>query len=194
MAKRVFFSFHYEDVKTFRANVVRKHDLTKETREDAGFFDASIWEDAKKQGDIAIKRLINSNIENTSITCALIGTETWKRRWVRYEILKSYDRGNKLLGIHINNVLDKNQQRFPLGKNIFDYLGFVISADGTTQTYYEHDGTDWKIYVDLVQKKLSNMDKKFWNKGYKLSEWVNVYDWKNEDGYNNFPAWLNNAK
>src|SRR5688572_7218843 len=127
MAKRVFFSFHYEDVKTFRANVVRKHDLTKESRVDAGFFDASIWEDAKKNGELALKRLINNNLENTSITCALIGTETWRRRWVRYEILKSYDRGNKLLGVHINGVKDKNQQSFPLGRNIFDYLGFVIN-------------------------------------------------------------------
>lgn len=194
MAKRVFFSFHYEDVKTFRANVVRKHDLTKESRVDAGFFDASIWEDAKKSGELALKRLINTNLENTSITCALIGTETWRRRWVRYEILKSYDRGNKLLGVHINGVKDKNQQTFPIGRNVFDYLGFVINHDGTTQTYYEHDGNDWKVYTDLAPKKLYNMDKKFWNRGYKLSNWVNVYDWASGDGYNNFPTWLDNAK
>ena len=48
MAKRVFFSFHYQDVIDFRANVVRNHWITKSDREDAGFFDASIWETAKK--------------------------------------------------------------------------------------------------------------------------------------------------
>jgi hypothetical protein len=42
MAKRVFFSFHYQDVIDFRANVVRQHWLTKPDREAAGFFDASI--------------------------------------------------------------------------------------------------------------------------------------------------------
>ena len=114
MAKRVFFSFHYEDVRTFRANVVRKHDLLKE-RQEAGFFDWSIWEDAKRHGDLSIKRLINTNLENTSTTCALIGAETWQRRWVRYEILKSYDRGNKLFGVHINGIRDKNGNTFPLG-------------------------------------------------------------------------------
>ena len=46
MAKRVFFSFHYQDVIDFRANVVRNHKTTK--HEGAGYFDASIWEDAKK--------------------------------------------------------------------------------------------------------------------------------------------------
>ena len=46
MAKRVFFSFHYQDVIDFRANVVRQHKLTKD--DSAGYFDASIWEKAKK--------------------------------------------------------------------------------------------------------------------------------------------------
>ncbi len=194
MAKRVFFSFHYEDVKTFRANVVRNHGVTKQSGQDAGFFDASIWEDAKRHGDLSVKRLINSNLENTSITCALIGTDTWIRRWVRYEILKSYDKGNSLFGIHINSVRDKNQSTFPKGRNIFDYLGFTISADGSKMTYYEHDGNDWKIYQDLDNKKLNNMDRKYWGQGFKLSNWVQVYDWTTQDGYNNFPAWVENAK
>jgi hypothetical protein len=72
---------------------------------------------------------------------ALIGTKTLKRRWVRYELLRSYDRGNKMLGIHINGVRDKNQQTFLLGKNIFDCLGFVISKDGRYLCLYQriHD-------------------------------------------------------
>lgn len=194
MAKRVFFSFHYDDVKSFRANVVRKHDTTKETREDAGFFDASIWEDAKKHGAEAVKRLINTNLENTTVTCALLGTYTWERRWVRYEILKSYDRNNKLFGIHINAIKDKDGNTSQKGRNVFDYLGFVISNDGTTMTYYEHDGAEWKIYQDLPPKKLSGMDRQHWGKGFKLSSWVPIYDWTTQDGYNNFPTWLDNAK
>ena len=38
MAKRVFFSFHYKDVIDFRANVVRKHWVLKDDREEAGYF------------------------------------------------------------------------------------------------------------------------------------------------------------
>ena len=193
MAKRVFFSFHYDDVISFRANVIRNHGVTKQSGQDAGFFDASIWEDAKRHGDLSVKRLINSNLDYTSVTCVLIGNETWQRRWVRYEIMKSYDRGNSLFGIHINNIRDKNQRTFPTGPNIFDYLGFTISSDGSAMTYYEHDGKNWKIYQDLPTKKLSNMNSKFWGKGFKLSEWVKVYDWVNENGYQNFPTWVENA-
>lgn len=192
MAARVFFSFHYEDVKTFRANVVRNHSITKE-RGEAGFFDASIWEDAKKHGDDAVKRLINSNLENTSVTCALIGTETWRRRWVRYELLKSYDRGNPLLGVHINGVPDKNRQTFAQGANAFDYLGFVVSEDGKRRTYYEHDGNVWNVYQDLPSKTTS-YDRQHWGKGFKLSSWVHSYDWISGDGYNNFRTWVEAAQ
>ena len=74
MAKRVYFAFHYQDVIDFRANVVRNHWVTKEHRDAAGFFDASLWETATKQGDVAIKRLINSGLQGTSVTCILIGS------------------------------------------------------------------------------------------------------------------------
>ena len=97
MSKRVYFAFHYQDVCDFRANVVRNHWMTKPHREAAGFFDASLWEDAKKHGDIAIKRLINSGIEGTSTTCVLIGSHTFNRRWVSYEIMRSFKRGNSIL-------------------------------------------------------------------------------------------------
>jgi len=192
MAKRVYFCFHYHDVETFRANVVRNHDLTKETGE-AGFFDASIWEDAELHGDAAVMKLINSSLENTTVTCALIGTETWRRRWVRYEILKSYDRDNLLFGIHINSVLDKNRQTFPQGRNPFDSLGFTISGDGKKLTYYEHDGADWRLYQHLPPKAI-NVASQHWSKGFKLSEWVPCYDWTSGNGYYNFPNWVNSAK
>lgn len=192
MAKRVFFSFHYEDVKTFRANVVRNHSLLKEVGT-AGFFDASIWEDAELHGDDSVKRLINSNLINTSVTCVLIGSETWQRRWVRYEILKSYDRGNKLFGIHINSIKDKNNQIFTKGPNPFDNLGFYINSQGTVNNYQDRNGVDWKIYNDLTPT-IGNFDRKYWNKGYRLSEWVPCYDWTTQNGYNNFATWVDSAK
>jgi hypothetical protein len=192
MAKRVFFSFHYDDVKTFRANVVRNHGLTKPSAQEAGFFDSSIWEDARRRGDASVKRLVNAGLENTSVTCALIGSQTWSRRWVRYELLKSYDRGNQLLGVHINGVTDKNRQTFSQGLNPFDYLGFHIATYGRI-TYYEHDGTRWIPYLDLPTATVT-ADRKFWGKGYSLSDWVPCYDWARDDGYSNFRVWAENAK
>jgi hypothetical protein len=93
MGNRVFFSFHYQDVIEFRANVVRNHWVAKPNRTAAGFYDASLWEDTKKQGKTALKRLINSGVDNTSNTCVLIGSSTYARPWVRYELLKSLSEG-----------------------------------------------------------------------------------------------------
>jgi hypothetical protein len=42
------------------------------------------------------------------VTCVLIGEKTWERKYVRYEIEQSIERGNGILGIHINRI--KNQK------------------------------------------------------------------------------------
>jgi hypothetical protein len=80
MARRVYFAFHYQN-DIWRVNEVRQSWVTQE-RQVAGFYDASLWEEAKKQSDLAIKRMINSGLQNTSVTCVLIGSETSNRRWV----------------------------------------------------------------------------------------------------------------
>lgn len=103
MARKVFFSFHYDDVT--RANVVRNSDVvTRKYEKAARFYDKSLWEEAKKQGAQAIKRMINGGLDGSSVTCVLIGQETWCRPWVRYEILKSMARGNGILGVQIHDV------------------------------------------------------------------------------------------
>ena len=102
MARRVFFSFHYErDVS--RANVVRNSWVTQD-REAAGFFDAGLWEEAKRKGDAAIKKMIDDALQNTSVTAVLIGKETSSRPYVQYEIDQSMARGNGLVGVWINAI------------------------------------------------------------------------------------------
>lgn len=191
MAKRVFFSFHYQDVIDFRANVVRKHDLTKEDREDAGFFDASIWETAHRTGAAALTKLINAAVEGTTVTCVLIGSETFSRRWVRYEIFKSMSRGNKIFGVHINGVKDRYQATKLNGQNPFDYLGLLYSADGFSFALYEIINNEWKIYSDFsgytfgTQAPIERRGKFF-----KLSEFYRTYDWNVDNGYQNFSTWV----
>ena len=125
MARRVFFSFHYErDV--WRANVVRKIWVTKPDREAAGFIDAAEFEEIQRQGDLAVKRWINSQLKGTSVTAVLIGAETYRRRWVRYEIIKSFDKGNGLLGIYIHKIKDKDEKTDFKGENPFEYVGVYI--------------------------------------------------------------------
>jgi MTH538 TIR-like domain (DUF1863) len=93
---------------------------------------------SKKEGDIALKRLINGGLENTSNTCVLIGTSTYLRTWVRYELLKSFKRGNHLLGVHINSIKGKDGLVKAAGPNPLRYIGVTYSQDarmGRKQPY-----------------------------------------------------------
>ncbi|MBB2778173.1 UNVERIFIED_ORG: hypothetical protein HNP28_003518 [Comamonas terrigena] len=192
MAKRVFFSFHYQDVIDFRANVVRNHWMTKPDREQAGFFDASVWEESQKKGNIALKRLINGALDNTSNTCVLVGTETYRRPWVRYEILKSFKRGNHLLAVHINSITDKNKKVKTLGSNPFDFVGVRYSVDGKTATLLEWLNGKWVDYdqIDSSATYAVNVGLDRRGQGFKLSELFKLYDWDTDKGYDNFSSWL----
>ncbi len=115
MARRVFFSFHYErDV--WRASQVRNCWVGRD-REDSGFWDAASWESVKRQGDEAVKRWINQQLNGTSVTVVLIGAETSARPYVIYEIQRSYEVGNGLLGIYIHNIRDQYQRTDIIGYN-----------------------------------------------------------------------------
>ncbi len=102
MARRVFFSFEYSDVN--RAMVVRNSWVTK--GEAAGFVDAAEFEKVEEEGDAAIKEWIDGQLINTSVTAVLVGADTCSSTWVKYEIEKSIDRGNGLLGIDISKIKD----------------------------------------------------------------------------------------
>lgn len=192
MAKRVFFSFHYQDVIDFRANVVRNHWMTKPDREEAGYFDASIWESARRQGEIALKRLINGGLEGTTNTCVLVGSETYARPWVRYELLKSFKRGNHLFAVHINGIKSKDGSIKDLGPNPLAYVGVTYSTDGRTATLWEKNGGDWKKYdkIDGSASYAVQVPEQYCGNGYHLGSFYNLYDWVADNGYNNFSSWV----
>ena len=192
MARRVFFSFHYQDVIDFRANVVRQHWVTKD-REEAGYFDASIWEKAKNEGEISLKRLINSGLDGTSNTCILVGSETYNRPWVRYEILKSFVRGNHIFAVHINGIKDRNQKTKILGSNPLEYVGVTYSEDGRSMTLWEKNGNIWERYTKIENKSdfaIPQVAAAYRGNGYNLGNFYPIYDWIADDGYNEFNNWV----
>lgn len=108
MARRTFFSFHYERDVT-RASVVRKSSMTK-TSIDPEWIEAGIWEEAKTKGDAAVKKLITDALKGTTVTAVLIGAKTSERKWVKEEISQSEQCGNALFGIYIHNIKDLRTQ------------------------------------------------------------------------------------
>lgn len=124
MARRVFFSFHYE-ADVWRAGQIRNSWVTKADREAAGFWDAADWESIKRGGESAIRQWINRQLTGTTVTAVLIGAQTAHRPYVQYEIQRSWDVDNGIFGIYIDGIRDANQQAGMRGPDPFAMLGFT---------------------------------------------------------------------
>lgn len=145
MARRVFFSFHYDnDIN--RSMTVRNSWVTQ-GKEAAGFIDKAEFEQVKRKGEAAVRRWIDKQLDGTSVTVVLIGSETLNRPFVQYEICKSLERGNAVIGVHINNIRDMRTQKTSYQGNAHTVIGhysdgrpayFDSVADGIYD--YTYDG------------------------------------------------------
>lgn len=117
--RRVFFSFYYQR-DLWRVNQVRNSGQSWLNKtESYGFWDSSLWESVRKQGDTAIKRLIDEGMKNTGVTVVLIGAETSERKYVGYEIQQSHVLGKGLLGIYIHRLRNRDGYADTKGANPF---------------------------------------------------------------------------
>lgn len=142
MSRKIFFSFHYER-DAWRAGQVRNSNVVA-SEDEYGFIDAADWESIKKKGNAAIERWIDDQLKSTSVTVVLIGAETASREWVQHEILKSWNRGNGVLGIRIHNIKDQDQKTDVAGRNPFDDFklpdGTLLSSVCKTYDWVTDDG------------------------------------------------------
>lgn len=119
MARRVFFSFHYDrDVR--RVVQVRNSWVVRKEHEATPFYDKAEFEEAKKRAG-GIEKWIEEQMKNTSVTCVLFGAETYSREWVRHEIKRSYELKKGILAIDIHNVKDPQKGVDVAGRNPLEY-------------------------------------------------------------------------
>lgn len=122
MARRVYFSFHFErDI--FRVNQVRNSWLMHRDRESAGFWDAAERETLLRAGERAITRWIDGQLYGTSVTVVLIGAETAIRKYVHYEIEESIRQRKGFVGIRIHGLKSVDGRSDTRGANPFDQYG-----------------------------------------------------------------------
>ncbi len=194
MARRTFFSFHYKPDVT-RAWVVRNSWVTKVAqgdREDAGFFDSSVFEASQRESDDSLKRFLREGLSNTTVTCVLVGAETCLRRWVRYEIFRSFIRGNGLLAVRIHTIGSLHSPATPSGSNPFDCLAFAVEND--TVSFKEIMTTGWQAARDVGTMPLSDVA---YNLGgctnHTFSTMFPIYEWDSGKGYDNLGSWIESA-
>jgi hypothetical protein len=165
VARKIFFSFHYER-DAWRAGQVRNSNVVA-SEDRYGFIDAVDWESIQKKGNDAIEKWIDGQLKDTSVTVVLIGAETAGRPWVQYEILKSWNRGNGLVGITIHNIKDQDQKTDTPGLNPFDSFklpdGTLLSSVVKTYDWVANDGRKnlgkWADEAASIRGKYGTDDK-----------------------------------
>ncbi len=148
MARKVFFSFHYER-DAWRASQVRNSDVTKDN---AGYLDAASWEEVKKKGDSGVKKWIDDQLAGTSITIVLIGAETNTREYVKYELEQSWKKGNGILGIYIHQLKNADSKTDTKGSNAF---GDIFKSNYDDKKYF---ADRFQTYDWVDNNGYSNLD------------------------------------
>jgi hypothetical protein len=201
--RSVFYSFHYADV--VRVNNVRHTEQFKAKILEVpqSHYDRSLWENSKRTNPESLKDLIRDGVKNTSVICVLIGSDTWSRPWVRYEIARSVIDGKGLLAVDINSINHhKDRYPHPLGPNPLAYLAVGKMQDGTFRLFERNahllNGQwqwSWDRYADYTLAVPLPKYLPAAATGYvtPLDHGAYRYDARRDDVWKNMTAWLNLA-
>ena len=189
--RKVFFSFNWEDARS--ANQIRDVLLSRGRCSDAGVVDEKEVKQLKRGTEQEIKDWIKSQMQGSSVTCVLIGKNTDKSAWVKYEIEKSLRQGNGVMGVLIygldNNagkllsnvaVPSVNYSDNDFGKNIKHALMSEGSGYGLTKLVFPQ----LAVPAALVGLAFASLKP---NDDYK------IYDWLEDNGYENLDDWIEQA-
>lgn len=150
MTRRVFFSFYYDD-DSQRVQQIKNMGVIEHQR----IMNSNEWEEVKRKGSNSIKNWINNSMRNTSCTVVLIGTNTYKREWVKYEIKHSIEIGKPIFGIRIHNILNLKGEKSAAGLDPFKELGYT-NIDTYDTTYYDAYGYIKDNFNKWVEKAINN--------------------------------------
>ena len=153
MAHRAFYSFHYKP-DNWRAATVRSIGAIEGNKPAPD----NDWETITKGGDAAIKKWIAEQLKGRSCTVVLVGTNTADRKWINYEIIKSWDDGMGVVGINIHGLKNSEKKVSAKGKNPFASIthGNTGKKLSSTVRCYDPAGSNSQERYDWIKKHLAN--------------------------------------
>ncbi|MBD0704378.1 TIR domain-containing protein [Pseudomonas sp. PSB1] len=141
MARKCFFSFHYQP-DNWRAATVRQIGAI-EGNPPAKDND---WETVTRGGEKAIETWILEQMAGRSCAIVLIGAATANRKWIDFEIQNAWKKSMGLLGIYVHGLKNAAGEVAAKGPNPFQ--GFTIGTAKTPLTSvvktYDPPGADSK--------------------------------------------------
>lgn len=145
MARQVFYSFHYDN-DNWRASQVRNIGVVEGNRPAPD----NDWETIKRGGDAAIKRWIDDQMYYRSCTVVLVGSATAGRKWINYEIEKSWQKGMGIVGVSVHGLKDQHGRQSIPGHSPFGGIcvgGIWISGAAKLYTPPYYDSKDVYKYI-----------------------------------------------
>jgi hypothetical protein len=153
VARKVFYSFHYKP-DNWRASTVRSIGAI-EGNQPATDND---WESITSGGDDSIKRWIAGQTNGRSCTVVLVGANTADRKWINYEIVKSWDDGMGVVGIRIHGLKSSQGDLSAMGLNPFDFITHGKSKQKLSAIVrcYNPAGSTSQERYDWIKTHLAN--------------------------------------
>ena len=153
MARRAFFSFHYKPDAS-RAGQVRNIGVVEGNTPVSD----NHWESVTKKGDAAIKKWIDEQMHGRSCTVVLVGSDTAGRKWINHEIIKSWDDGMGVVGIHIHGLKNLDGKVATKGSNPFANITHTPSGKKLSSIVncYNPVGSDSKQRYAWIRKHLAS--------------------------------------
>jgi antiphage defense system Thoeris ThsB-like protein len=204
--RKVYFAFDFDDL--MRVNNVRQIGKIgpREQKNPRTFADRSIWESRNITKDEGLKNLMREGVRYSSAVCALVGTNTWRSRWAKYEIARAVIDERGLLAVHINSI-NHHARKIPdqRGINPLHVMGVFHSANGNYYLYEKHVvvindaraelGFEWRPYEDYVDAVPLPRYIPHINAGYvmPLSVYTREYDMTGDEGFKNIGSWIDAA-
>jgi hypothetical protein len=131
MSRLAYFAFDFDDL--MRVNNVRQSGkIGPRTHQGSrGFKDRSVWEKSSARTKTGLKMFMQRAVKGSGLVCVLIGTDTWKSFWVRYEIALAVIGERGLLAVDLNSLRHHDRQvTDPLGVNPLQFMGVHRHTDG----------------------------------------------------------------
>lgn len=142
MAKKIFYSFHFDN-DVMRVQQIRNIGSIEGNKP----VNAQKWEEVKDQGKV--DEWIDEQMKGKSAVVVLIGEETYKRKWVKKEIIKGWNAGKKVLGVYIHNINCARNGTCNKGPNPFDEITFESGKKLSTVVKC-HNPSSTNAYQDIA--------------------------------------------
>ena len=153
MARRVFFSFHFDN-DFWRTQQVRNIGAI----EGQSVCTPNAWEEVKKKGNDSIEKWIDDNMSGKSCVIVLTGSQTAERPWVRREIVKGWNAKKGVLAIRIHGLLDNNGRTASKGENPLAKIkhGPTGNMLSTIAQIYDPIGVDSKAKYAYIKDNIED--------------------------------------